>query len=117
YVGDSLGAMEGTIAAAIEPGLKAWMLNVNGGGIFPELAMHSPTIGLQVAAAASLNFDLQGDRLDVYHPFTSVLQDILEAGDPITYAPLLVKSPQPLAGQPTKARNVLQVQAVFDEVV
>jgi hypothetical protein len=117
YVGDSLGAMEGTIAAAIEPHVKAWMLNVDGGSIFPDLAMHSPTIGLQVAAAAALNFALSGDRLDVYHPFTSVLQDIFEAGDPITYAPYLVTNPQPLQGQPTKPRNTLQVQALYDELV
>jgi hypothetical protein len=28
-----------------------------------------------------------------------------------------VKSPQPLAGQPTKPRNTLQVQAIYDELV
>ena len=54
YMGDSLGAIEGTTAAALEPRLKAWVLNVDGGGLIPELAAHSPTIGFQVAEAGGL---------------------------------------------------------------
>jgi hypothetical protein len=117
YIGDSLGAMEGTIAAAIEPTLNAWVLNVDGGGIFPELSAHSPTIGLQVVEAATINFGLIGDTYSFTHPLLQLLQNIIEPGDPLVYAPYLVKSPQPLAGKPTSARNVLQIQALYDEIV
>ena len=63
YVGDSLGAMEGAIAAALEPEVKAWTLNVVGGGLFPELAAHSPSISGSLVLAGGFNFGFQGNTL------------------------------------------------------
>jgi hypothetical protein len=44
-------------------------------------------------------------------------QTLIEAGDPIAFADRLVMKPAPLAGAPTKARNILQISVLFDALV
>lgn len=117
YVGDSLGAIEGAGAAAIEPHIKAWMLNVGGAGVLVELASHSPAISVQLAAAGTLNFGFLRNTFDEGHILVSIGQTIIEAGDPIIYATHLVTNPVALAGKETKPRNILQVEVLFDELV
>jgi dienelactone hydrolase len=117
YIGDSLGAMEGTIAAALEPNVQAWYLNVNAGSIFPDLAAHSPAIGKLLVLAAGVNFHITGDTFNWSHPLLQVLQNIMEPGDPITYAQYLTTSPQLLAGTATKPRNAVQVEVIWDYFV
>ncbi len=117
YIGDSLGAMEGTIGAALEPNVKAWYLNVNGGSLFPELAAHSPAIGSLLAEAAGFNFGIVGDTFNWSHPLLQVLENIIEPGDPIEYAQYLTTSPQPLVGAATKPRNAVQVEVIWDYFV
>ena len=117
YIGDSLGAMEGTIAAAIEPHVQAWFLNVNGGSLFPELAAHSPGIGTILAEAAGFNFGISGDVFNWSHPLMQVLESIAEPGDPISYAQYLTTNPQPLAGTATHPRNAVQTEVIWDDLV
>jgi dienelactone hydrolase len=117
YVGDSLGGIEGAVAAAIEPHVKAWVLNVAGGGILTELGAHGPTINAQLALAGALNFGYVGEPFGEAHPVVVIGQALVEGGDPIAYADRLVKSPMPLAGKPTKPRNILQIEVLYDELV
>ena len=117
YVGDSLGAMEGTLAAAIEPNVQAWFLNVNAGSLFPELAAHSPTIGPLLVEAAAFNFGLTGDMFSWSHPLVPVLQNIIEPGDPISYAAFLTTNPQSVAGVTPKPRNAVQTEVIWDDLV
>jgi len=117
YVGDSLGAIEGAVAAAIEPRVKAWTLNVGGGGIITEIGAHGPAINANLVLAASLNFGIVGAPITEAHPLVVLAQSIVEAGDPIAYAKRLVIDPAPLAGAPTPPRNVFQIEVVYDELV
>jgi dienelactone hydrolase len=117
YIGESLGGIEGAAAAALEPYVKAWVLGVAGGGIFTELAAHSPTIGIQLGAAGGLNFAFAADRFDEAHPLLPLGQAIGELGDPIAYASRLVKNPRGVKGAPGKPRNALFTEVVFDELV
>ena len=117
YLGDSLGGIQGAVAAAIEPNARAWVLNVAGGGILPEVGAHGPIINIQLSAAGAINFGFVGDRFDESHPFVGIAQTIIEAGDPIIYASHLVTDPHKLAGAPTKPRNVLQIEVLYDELV
>ena len=116
YVGDSLGGIEGAVAAAIEPNLNAWVLNVAGGGVATELASRSPVIGAQLNAGG-LQFGFSADQLTDVHPLVTLIQTIVEAGDPLLYANHLVTAPHTLAGNATKPRNVLQFEVLFDELV
>ena len=117
YVGDSLGAIEGAVAAAIEPRVKAWTFNVGGGGIISEAAAHGPVINSNLALAGTVNFGFGAALYTEAHPVVVIGQTLIEAGDPIAYAQHLVTAPAALAGTPTKARNILQIEVVYDELV
>ncbi len=117
YMGDSLGGIEGSVAAAIEPNVSAWILNVPGGGLITDLGCYSPDISAQLGVAGGLNFAFLADVFTPTHPLVTLVQTIADGGDPLYYASAIIKKPQPLKGQPTKARNVVHVQVVFDEVV
>lgn len=115
FFGDSMGAVQGALIAAIEPSVRAWVLNAAAGGLFTELASHSPTIGTLLGAAA-INFAATGGVLSEAHPLVVFAQTVAESGDPIAYAAHLVTSPRPLAGAPTPPRNVFQVAILYDEL-
>lgn len=117
YVGDSLGGIEGAAAAALEPHVRAWTLNVAGGGIFTEIGGYGPAINAQLSAAGGLNFGFRGDRFDESHVLVSIFQTAIESGDPIAYAGRVVTDPHPLAGAATAPRNVFQVEVLYDELV
>lgn len=117
YVGDSFGGIQGALAAAIEPRLKAWALNVAGGGVFTEIGAHGPSIHAQLALAGNANFDVRSRQYSESHPLVVVGQTLSEAGDPIAYAKHIVVAPRPLVGQPTPKRNVFQTEVLYDELV
>jgi dienelactone hydrolase len=117
YVGDSLGGIEGAIAAGIEPNVKAWVLNVAGGSLVQELGTHSPVVSNQLNLAGAFNFGFQSDQFTESHLLTTLVQTIEDPGDPLFYAQALQLLPHPLKGTPTKPRNVLQIEVLFDEVV
>ena len=117
YVGDSLGAIEGAAAAVIEPHLKAWTLNVGGGGIISEAAAHGPVINANLALAGTVNFGFGAALYTEAHPVVVIAQTLIEAGDPIAYADRLVLKPAAIGAAPPAARNILQIEVVFDELV
>ncbi len=117
YMGDSLGGIEGSVAAAIEPNVSAWMLNVPGGGLITDLGCYSPGISAQLGVAGGLNFAFIADVFTPTHPLVTLVQTIADGGDPLYYASAIIKKTQPLKGQPTKPRNVIHLQVMFDEVV
>jgi hypothetical protein len=109
--------MEAVGAAAMEPNVKAWTLNVGGGGVFTELASHGPTVAASFLEAGGEYFGLKNDTLDEAHPLVIVAQNLVEPGDPIEYAPFLITTPHTLTGTATKPRNILQVEVIYDELV
>lgn len=117
FVGESLGGSQGVTAAAIEPHVKHWMLNVAGGGLLTELAAHSPVIAIQLGLAGGLNFGLTGDKFNSTHPFVSLAQLVAEPGDPLDYAEFLIKKMQTVNGVAMAPRNVYQTEVIFDELV
>jgi dienelactone hydrolase len=117
YVGQSLGAIEGASAAALEPHVQLWTLNVAGGGLITELATHGPIVGTLLSEAAGINFGVLEGTLDEGHPIVNLIQAVVEPGDPLSLAANILKTPHPLAGQPTQPRNVLQFEVLYDEWV
>lgn len=117
YLGDSLGGIEGATAAAIEPSIQNWVLNVAGGGVIQELATHGPSVGFSLSAAAALYFGLTSDTFDEGHPFIILGQTVVDAGDPLTFANFLITNPQTIAGAKMTPRNILQTEVIYDELV
>lgn len=121
YVGQSLGAMVGTVLMAIEPDLPVAALNV-GGGTVVDIARWSPSLHvlaigfLLLRSPPLLNgfFDFDEDYVLRYQPAHYVrvqgaidIQNYFErlewlqaSGDPFSYAPHLVSSTLP--GVPIK---------------
>jgi dienelactone hydrolase len=112
YLGDSLGSIQGAVAATLEPNVKHWVLNVAGGGLLTELASRGPAIGAILQLAAGANFGFLRVNLNESHPMNVVLQNIVDPADPIIYAPHLIR--KPLAGGP---KNILQFEVLYDELV
>jgi dienelactone hydrolase len=117
YLGMSLGSIQGAAAAAIEPHVSLWALNVAGGGLIEELGTHSPVISTELDEAAGFNFGILEATLDESNPLVNLIQAVVEPGDPLSLAGNIVLHPQPLAGQPTQARDVLQFEVLYDELV
>ena len=116
YVGNSLGAIQGAAAAAIEPYVSSWVLNVAGGGFILELADHSPSTAGDLSFAG-LNFGAATDVLTESHPLINFIQSIFDPGDPISYAPYVVTTPATVAGKKLAAKNILQISVVYDQYV
>jgi len=117
YVGQSLGSIQGAAAAALEPHVQLWTLNVGGGGLITELAAHGPVVGTLLSEAAGINFGVLEGTLDEGHPIVNLIQAVVEPGDPLAFAQNIVLTPHTLGGQPTQPRNVLQFEVLYDEWV
>jgi hypothetical protein len=117
YLGDSLGAIEGAVAAAIEPNCSLWVLNVGGGGLLNELAAHAPAIGATLELAAGLNFGFLNDTFTESHPLNAIIQTVADPGDPLNYAPYLITAPGMINTTKIAPRNIVQIEVVYDELV
>jgi len=116
YVGDSLGAIMGTIFLAAEPSLKAGVLNVAGGGLLNNLFINSPEqFGDNVSILQALYGFSPEDRLDRFSMFTNLGQTIFDGGDAITYAPWIIREPVTLGGLPPTPHDVLQIEVMGDQ--
>ena len=117
YLGQSLGSIQGAVAAAIEPHVASWGFNVGGGGLITELGTHSPIVNLLLAEAAGLNFGFIQGSFDEGHVAMTLIQTVVDPGDPLDFASYIDAAPQPLAGQPTRPRSVVQTEVLYDEWV
>lgn len=122
YVGQSLGAMYGTILDAVEPGVRAAVLNV-GGGSAVDIVRWSPAyqsiaadflssqVPPLIAPGAAFNdnypfpeqpvsVNTVSGTVDVQN-FMELLEWLHNQGDPITFAPHLARTT--LAGVPQKS--------------
>jgi hypothetical protein len=116
YVGDSLGAIMGAMVAGTDPNLTTFVLNVAGGDI-SELAAYSPQLASSVDLAGGYNFGLISVRFAPGHPFMQLLQHIVDSGDPLLFAPALVNQPLSINGTVNPPKNVIQIEALFDDYV
>jgi hypothetical protein len=117
FTGISFGSIIGGIVTAIEPEIGAASLDVGGGGLLTSLLLHSavygPLFGLllddQLGTTALSNPDDPPDSDFTY----SLLAYLIEAGDPLAYAPYVARAP--LSG--SVAKHVFLSSAYLDESV
>jgi hypothetical protein len=116
YVGDSFGAVVGSLAAAVDPHLRAVWLNVGGGGVITEVIANGP--GLSIASAlGSVTYGIPGDRFSGSHPLMSIVQGIIDPADPLTHADRWVQSPATVNGAPNAPKNVVLLEVLWDELI
>lgn len=116
YLGESLGGILGSLLAGIEPDHKAYILNVPGGALLPELAANSPNIYALLAGSAALNFGFLQTQLPPWHPMVQMMQHVIDGGDPIAVAGTATK-PVAIGGATPAPRNILMTEDLGDELV
>ncbi len=100
FLGHSLGAMVGSVFAALEPGVRDITLAMPGGGI-AKLLDGSVTYGPRIAAGLAANGVIKGTAQ--YESFMGAAQTLMDSGDPLNYT----------AGA-TTGRGVLMFEVVGD---
>lgn len=114
WSGGSLGGIMGTMTLAVEPELRGGALQVPGASFVQLITTSSAKVAPLVTTIASGTFGVQGEELlDEFHPIGMLLGAITEAGDPIGYAPHVMRDP--LSGRATP--DVLVTYALGDEVL
>jgi pimeloyl-ACP methyl ester carboxylesterase len=91
FVGQSLGAMVGSVFMAIEPTVNVGVINVGGGGIAGLLngsATFGPRIRAGIAAGAGLTPESPAFP-GVLAQFLFAAQTVIDSADPINYAALM----------------------------
>jgi pimeloyl-ACP methyl ester carboxylesterase len=91
FVGQSLGAIVGSVFMAIEPTVNVGVLNVGGGGIAGLLngsATFGPRIRAGIAAGAGITPDNPAFP-GVLAQFLFAAQTVIDAADPVNYARLM----------------------------
>jgi hypothetical protein len=116
YVGDSYGSVVGGLVAAVDPRYRAMVLNVAGGGILFELVSNGPLLSSIVGPLAGLTFGITNDRLNWKHPLGSLLQPVLDAGDPLTFADRFVKRPVTVTATDTP-KSIVLIEVLWDELI
>jgi hypothetical protein len=114
YLAESFGSVMGTMALAVEKDIGAATLAVDGGGLVLPLALWSADFGpLATPLVSSVaQIDPSDDPLET-DPAFNLLQQLVEPGDPLAFAPYVID--HPLSGVPPK--NVLMIEAYKDETV
>lgn len=115
YNGGSLGGIVGTMTIAVEPSIRAAVLEVPGGGFAHMITTNSAKMFALVDTIIRGSFQVVGsERLDEYHPLVNLLAQTMEAGDPLAYAPHVLLDPF-TPGRPPP--SVLVTYARHDEVL
>ncbi len=116
YFGVSLGGIMGTMFMAVEPDVKVGMLSVPGGGLPNILASHDignlldPLLALQIGIPQSNQF-----FAPFRHRFQHLAHWVLEAADPINYAPYIIVPGAQLPDVPPK--RALVHEGIIDNTI
>jgi dienelactone hydrolase len=116
YLGESYGAHVGAVFAAIEPEVDLYVLDVPGGGLLDLEIARSPEIGSLLIPFARLIYGFEG-TFDRFHPLVAIGQAILDAADPLTYAPHVLGDRLVVGAAPIGPRHVLVIEVVHDELI
>ena len=111
--------IEGALVAAIEPNIKRFVLDNAGGGLLLELASHGPSVYRLLQAAGGINFRLYQNYFGESNVLNTVGQNIIDAGDPLLFAPYVFRKTKEVDGESIKlpARTILQTEVIYDELV
>ena len=99
YIGQSMGAIVGSIFTGTTADIQASVINV-GGGNFIRIATESPVFE-KLTPAFALGYESDPNIVpDRFYPALSIFQAVLEGADPMNYGPRFTKSPR--TGAPRK---------------
>jgi hypothetical protein len=112
YVGQSMGAIVGSMATAASRDIRASVINV-GGGNYRHIFTDSPAFAMALPAVGPI---AEGDVLaevDAFHPGLALFGAVMEGADPVNFGRLWTR--EPAAG--AAPRHVLMQIAEFDQLI
>lgn len=112
YLGQSMGAIVGSMATAVSRDIRASVINV-GGGNYRHIFADSPAFAMALQAVGPI---AEGDLLapaDAWHPGLTLFGAVLEGANPANYGRLWTR--EPAAG--AAPRHVLIQVAEFDQLI
>jgi len=116
YLGESFGTVVGTVFAAIEPDVDLFVLDVPGGGILDLILPMSPEIA-QLAVPFVQGLYSPVAPVDRWNPLIGLMQAVIDGGDPLTYAPHVLRDRFTIGGQELGPRSVVAIEVVGDQVL
>jgi alpha-beta hydrolase superfamily lysophospholipase len=116
YMAESFGTVVGTLLAAIEPDVDLYVLDVPGGGILDLILPSSPEIA-QLAVPLIETIYNPHAPLDRWNPLIGLMQAAIDGGDPLTYAPHVLRDRFTIAGAQLGPRHVIAIEVLGDQVL
>ena len=116
FLGESFGTIVGGVLAGIEPEIDLFVLDVPGAGMLDLAICSAPGLATVVLPLAQVIFGVDG-HMDRFHPAVSMLQSLVDAADPLTYAPHLLRDQLEVGGAQLAPRNMVLLEVVGDEVI
>jgi hypothetical protein len=116
YMGESFGTLVGGVLAAIEPEIELYVLDVPAAGIVDLAILNSPALA---SLLAPLTYSILGwnslpDRFD---PETAILQSLVDAADPLTFAPHVLRDRLSVGASELGPRHVVALEVLGDESI
>ncbi len=112
FFGHSHGGLSGAIAFGIEPELRSGVIS-GAGGILIETILRRSDFelgGLGIKDFVELLFEVPTDELDTFHPTLTLVQMLVDATDPINYAPYWL-----VPREGNTAKHVFVTEGIADE--
>ncbi|MFO0750384.1 MAG: hypothetical protein U1F43_32645 [Myxococcota bacterium] len=107
FFGHSHGGLAGAIVLAIDPRLKGAVLSGASGILVETILRRVDPLDIRATLASILNLD--ADQLDTFHPMMTMAQTLVDATDPVNYAPYWL---EPVTGGNSK--HVLMTEGTLD---
>jgi pimeloyl-ACP methyl ester carboxylesterase len=116
YLGESYGAVVGTVFAAIEPLVDMFIFDVPGGGVLDLAITGSPDMRPMIDLFVRSVYGVEG-KLDRFHPLIALGQAVLDGADPLSFAPHIQRDRFIVDGAENAPRHVLGIVVLGDEVM
>jgi pimeloyl-ACP methyl ester carboxylesterase len=84
FMGHSQGGLSGAIVAAIEPGIRSYVLSGAGAGLSLTIMQRKDVTDL--SALVTGLFAMDPGELSIHHPGMSLVQTLVDVTDPLSYA-------------------------------
>lgn len=116
YLGQSFGTIVGASLAALEPSVELYVLNVPGGGLLDQIFTSSAYVGSLAIPLVDLLYRPR-TKLDRFDPLLSMLQAVFDGGDPLSFAPHVLRDRFTIGGAPLSPRHVVGIEVIGDEIM
>lgn len=92
FLGHSQGGLTGALSIPFLPDIKGWVISGAGGGLSITVLQRTDPLDFHTLVQSAIG-DPPGTLLFEMHPVMGVLQMLVEATDPINYAPRWIRDP------------------------